>query len=103
MDAYRLAVNRITSSNAATNAPVQITYAKRHIGMRAPASTYAINLDCWFRKFTKLTAPASITRAPRVGITIAAAPAANPATTGSHRLRCGFSTLLRTAQAATIE
>src|SRR5438309_8418017 len=103
MDAYRVAVNRMTSSNAAVNAPFQITYVKRHIGMSALASTYAINLDRWRRESTKLVAAASITSAPRVGVTIVAAPAATPAISGSHCRPCGFSTLVRAAQAATME
>src|SRR5262249_6954466 len=100
MDAYRVALHTMTSSKAAANAPCPITYARTHIGTRALASANAINP---VHEPAKPAAAASIASAPRVGVTIAAAPAANPATSGCHGRRCGFATLARTAQAATME
>ena len=71
--------------------------------MSALPSANAINPVLWRREPTKPVAAASIASAPRVGVTIAAAPAANPATSGCHCRRCGFPTLERAAQAATME
>src|SRR5262249_19392671 len=103
MDAYRVALHTMTSSKAAANAPCPITYARTHIGTSALASANAINPVLWRHEPAKPAAAASIASAPRVGVTIAAAPAANPATSGCHRRRCGFATLAGTGQAATME
>src|SRR5262249_15287019 len=103
MDAYRVAVSTMTSSNAAANAPCPIRYVTRHIGMSALPSVNAINLALSRREPRKLTAAASMASTPRVGVTIAAAPAETPAISGCHCRRWDFLTLARAAQVATME
>ena len=93
----------MTSANAAAIAPCSITYTKSNIGMSALPSAYAINMPLWRHEPTKPIAAASIVSAPRVGVTIAAAPAATPANIGCHCHRLGLSTPARTAQAAIME
>ena len=54
-------------------------------------------------KAAKETAAANIASAPRVEVTIAAAPAATPASNGSHKCCFCSSLLLRAIQQAIIE
>src|SRR5713101_5838461 len=93
----------MTSSNAAANAPCSITYANRQIGTRMLPSPYTINSNRTRRRSTKAVAAASMARAPRVGVTIAAAPDAQPAISDPGHPLGGRSTLMSAAEAATIE
>src|SRR5262249_59609715 len=62
-----------------------------------------LNLVLWRREPTKPVVAASIASAPSEGVTIAAAPAATPAISGPHCHSCGFLTLARAIQTATVE
>src|SRR4051812_7502239 len=62
-----------------------------------------INSARCLRRFRKGVTPAIIARAPRVGVIIAAAPAAVPAIRGHRSQRSDVSMLARAAEAATIE
>src|SRR5215467_14565951 len=80
-----------------------MTYASTHTGTNADARANTTNPVHWRYEPTKPVAAASMATAPRVGVTIAAAPAANPPTSGCHGRRCDSPMLASAAQAATIE